>query len=92
MRAIRNLTAILALSALFPLGSALAEGALGPGDGPLVIKDYLLLESPRVERGHLDLSAGLPAFAAIPAASFPRICPRRPRCTPSRRPSASIRP
>ena len=60
IRAIRNLTVILGFSVLFPLGHALAEGALGPGDGPLVIKDFLLLESPRVERGHLDLSAETP--------------------------------
>ena len=79
MRAIRNLTAILALSALFPLGNALAEGALGPGDGPLVIKDYLLLESPRVERGHLDLSAGTPGVRRYSGGFLPSDLPSSPK-------------
>jgi DNA-binding CsgD family transcriptional regulator len=48
------------MSALAPSGRAAASGTFDGRGGFLEIKDYLLLESTRVERAHLDLSETTP--------------------------------
>jgi DNA-binding CsgD family transcriptional regulator len=59
-RALPVLSILIAMSALPPFGRLAAVELFDGRGGSLVIKDYLLLESPRVERSHLDLSSATP--------------------------------
>jgi adenylate cyclase len=56
----RVLLGLMAVSALSSSGPLRAAGTFTGRDGSLEIKEYLILESPRAERSHLDLTEATP--------------------------------
>ncbi|GEM_PF-2943963 len=70
-RVFRLLAAAAALSALAPAGSPAEEAPFTGRDGPLEIRDYLFLESPRAERSHLDLGEATPGVRRYSGGKLP---------------------
>jgi PAS domain S-box-containing protein len=71
---IRNFSLLVAMAALYAIGpswSLRADELFTGRGGALEIKDYLLLESPRAERSHLDLSAATPGVRRYSGGKLP---------------------
>jgi PAS domain S-box-containing protein len=79
IRVLRMLVGLVAMSALASAWGIAAEGLFTGREGPLEFRDFLLLESPRAERSHLDLSDASPGVRRYSGGALPSGTSSSPR-------------